>query len=179
MTTELVDLNDCVNHALDALHIRIDETEAEVILTPLPTVLGDATLLTQLYQNLLGNALKFVGNERPVIHLMAEREDDLWTLGVRDNGIGLDPVYAEQIFKPFKRLHGMATYPGTGIGLSICQKAVERHGGRIWVESELGQGAHFRFTIPATAAQLAESAPTIHPAHEWDQKEAAISSSIV
>jgi signal transduction histidine kinase len=153
--TEPVDLNDCVNHALDALRICIDETEAEVILTPLPTVLGDATLLTQLYQNLLGNALKFVGEERPVIHLTVEREDDMWILGVRDNGIGLAPEYAEQIFKPFKRLHGMADYAGTGIGLSICQKAAERHGGRIWVESEPGQGAHFRFTLPAMMEQCA------------------------
>ena len=153
--TEPVDLNDCVNHALDALRICIDETEAEVILTPLPTVLGDATLLTQLYQNLLGNALKFVGEERPVIHLTVEREDDMWILGVRDNGIGLAPEYAEQIFKPFKRLHGMADYAGTGIGLSICQKAAERHGGRIWVESGPGQGAHFRFTLPAMMEQCA------------------------
>jgi len=153
--TEPVDLNDCVNHALDALRIRIDETEAEVMLTPLPTILGDATLLTQLYQNLLGNALKFVGEEPPVIHLTLEREADMWLLGVRDNGIGLAPEYAEQIFKPFKRLHGMAAYAGTGVGLSICQKAAERHGGRIWVESEPGQGAHFRFTLPVMAEQFA------------------------
>ncbi|WP_442862798.1 sensor histidine kinase [Candidatus Entotheonella palauensis] len=89
--TESVDLNDCLNHALDALRIRIDEAEAEVTVKPLPTVVGDATLLTQLYQNLLGNALKFVGDERPVIHLTVERQDDMWTLGVRDNGIGLAP----------------------------------------------------------------------------------------
>jgi signal transduction histidine kinase len=155
--TEPVDLNDCVHHALDALRIRIDETEAEVFLAPLPTIQGDATLLTQLYQNLLGNALKFVGEERPVIHLTVERGADMWILGVRDNGIGLAPEYAEQIFKPFKRLHGMAAYAGTGIGLSICQKAAERHGGRIWVESEPGQGAHFRFTLPVMAEQLALS----------------------
>jgi signal transduction histidine kinase len=92
-------------------------------------------------------------------------------LGVSDNGIGLAPEYAEQIFKPFKRLHGMTTYAGTGIGLSICQKAAERHGGRIWVESEPGQGAHFRFTLPATATQLAESAPTVYTSQEWDQKK--------
>ncbi len=172
--TESVDLNDCLNHALDALRIRIDEAEAEVTVKPLPTVVGDATLLTQLYQNLLGNALKFVGDERPVIHLTVERQDDMWTLGVRDNGIGLAPEYAEQIFKPFKRLHGMATYAGTGIGLSICQKAVERHGGRIWVESEPGQGAHFRFTLPATMAQWAESAPTVHTSHEWESEDAGL-----
>jgi light-regulated signal transduction histidine kinase (bacteriophytochrome) len=163
---EPVDLNNCVNHALDALRIRIDEAEAEVFVTPLPTVLGDVTLLTQLYQNLLGNALKFVGDERPEIHLTVEREGDMWVLGVRDNGIGLAPAYAEQIFKPFKRLHGMSTYAGTGIGLSICQKAVERHDGRIWVESEPGQGAHFRFTLPSMTAPLAESAPMIRTPQE-------------
>ena len=125
-----------------------------------PRSWGDATLLTQLYQNLLGNALKFIGDERPVIHLTMAREGEMWTLGVRDNGIGLAPEYAEQIFKPFKRLHGMATYAGTGIGLSICQKAVERHGGRIWVESEPGRGAHFLFTLPATTTKPVGVAPT-------------------
>ena len=129
VTTAPVDLTTCVNHALDDLRMRIDETEAEVMVPALPTVVGDATLLTQLYQNLLGNALKFVGDERPVIYLTVERDADMWLLGVRDNGIGLSAKYAEQIFKPFKRLHGMASYDGTGIGLSICQKAVvERHG---------------------------------------------------
>ena len=161
--TEPVDLTACIDHALDALRIRIDETEAEVMVPALPTVMGDATLLTQLFQNLLCNALKFVGAKRPVIYLTVEREADMWVLGVRDNGIGIAPEYAEQIFKPFKRLHGMSTYAGTGIGLSICQKAVERHGGRIWVESEPGQGAYFRFTLPATVAPPVEWPPTAAP----------------
>jgi light-regulated signal transduction histidine kinase (bacteriophytochrome) len=169
--TAPVDLTACVNHALDDLRMRIDETEAEVMVPALPTVAGDATLLTQLYQNLLGNALKFVGDERPVIYLTVEREADMWVLGVCDNGIGLSAEYAEQIFKPFKRLHGMASYDGTGIGLSICQKAVERHGGRIWVESELGQGAHFRFTLPAAVAPLAPSTPAAATAHARAQQE--------
>ena len=169
--TAPVDLTTCVNHALDDLRMRIDETEAEVMVPALPTVAGDATLLTQLYQNLLGNALKFVGDERPVIYVTVERDADMWVLGVRDNGIGLSPEYAEQIFKPFKRLHGMASYDGTGIGLSICQKAVERHGGRIWVESEPGQGAHFRFTLPAAVAPLTPSTPTADTAHARAQQE--------
>ena len=158
INTEPVNLNDCFALALDALRMRIEETKATVVFTPLPTVMGDATLLTQLYQNLLGNALKFVGDERPVIHLTAAYESGRWILGVRDNGIGIDPEHSKQIFKPFKRLHGMSAYAGTGIGLSICQRAVERHGGRIWVESELGHGAHFCFTLPAMAQQLAPSA---------------------
>ena len=143
--------------ALEALRIRIDETQAEVQREPLPTVNGDRTLLTQLYQNLLGNALKFISEKRPVVRLTAERHGTGYLLGVHDNGIGLDADYAEVIFKPFKRLHGLAEYDGTGIGLSICQKAVERHGGRIWVESEPGQGAHFFFTLtlPAEAPESA------------------------
>ncbi len=152
--TEPVALDECVDHALEALRIRIEESGAEVCRAPLPAVEGDATLLTQLYQNLLGNALKFAGAKRPVLELTADRTGDVWTLGVRDNGIGLESEYAEQIFKPFKRLHGMTEYEGTGIGLSICQKAVERHGGKIWVESQLGNGAYFRFTLPeATMGQ--------------------------
>jgi signal transduction histidine kinase len=146
--TERVALDECVDRALDALRVRIEETGATVSRVPLPVVIGDPTLLTQLYQNLLGNALKFVGEDQPMIQLTVDSRDNMWILGVRDNGIGIEPEYAVQIFKPFKRLHGMAEYEGTGIGLSICQKAVERHNGTIWVESEPGKGAHFQFTLP-------------------------------
>ena len=146
--TEPVTLDHCVDRALEALHVRIEESEAVVNRTPLPKVIGDPTLLTQLYQNLIGNALKFAGEDQPVIQLTIDHDDKMWTLGVRDNGIGLEPEYAEQIFKPFKRLHGMAEYEGTGIGLSICQKAIERHNGTIWVDAEPGKGAHFQFTLP-------------------------------
>ncbi len=150
---EPVALDDCVNLALEALRIRIDETQAEIQREPLPDVVGDHTLLTQLYQNLLGNALKFTSDKRPTIRLTAERHGTDYILGVHDNGIGLEKEYAELIFKPFKRLHGLAEYDGTGIGLSICQKAVERHGGRIWVESCPGQGAHFFFTLGLSAVE--------------------------
>ncbi len=142
-----VDLGACADAALTVLSDRVAETGAEVARDPLPTVVGDPMLLTQLYQNLIGNALKFRGDRPPRIRLTAAQEEGAWVLGVADRGIGMKPEYAEQIFLPFKRLHGRTEYPGTGIGLAICKKAVESHGGRIWVESALGQGAHFRFTL--------------------------------
>jgi signal transduction histidine kinase len=105
-------------------------------------------MLTQLYQNLVSNALKFTADGQPTIHLTAERNGEQWILGVKDNGIGMKSDYYERIFQPFQRLHGRGEYPGTGIGLSICKKTVERHGGRIWVESAPGEGSHFQFTMP-------------------------------
>lgn len=145
---EPLELDSIVDEALDALELRIAETGATLERAELPRVLGDRTLLIQLYQNLLGNALKFTGKAHPRIGLTVEPDaEGGWLLGVRDDGIGLKPEYAEQIFAPFKRLHGRDEYEGTGVGLAICRKIVERHDGRIWVESELGHGAHFRFTL--------------------------------
>lgn len=144
---ERVSLKKVADAALETLALRVGETGAVISRDPLPEVLGDATLLTQLYQNLINNALKYCDGV-PHIHLSVERKNGEWLLGVRDDGIGIDPEYAEQIFKPFKRLHGREKYEGTGIGLAICRKVVERHGGKIWVESEEGAGAHFRFTLP-------------------------------
>ncbi|MBW1843937.1 MAG: PAS domain S-box protein [Deltaproteobacteria bacterium] len=147
MTTEMVDLDTCLDTALDALEIKVEETGAEIIRDPLPVVNGDRTLLTQLLQNLVSNALKFCDEDRPEIQITADRTPSALVIGVRDNGIGIEPAYAKQIFQPFKRLHGRGEYEGTGIGLAICQKAVDRHRGKIWVESEFGKGSHFRFTI--------------------------------
>lgn len=149
MRREQVCLDDCVAEALEALRRAVEETGASIERVPLPEVTGDATLLIQLYQNLIGNALKFRSEQRPVVTLTAEKGSEGWTLGVRDNGIGIAPQYAEQVFTPFRRLHGRTEYEGSGVGLAICRRNVERHGGRIWVESEPGQGAHFKFTIPA------------------------------
>jgi light-regulated signal transduction histidine kinase (bacteriophytochrome) len=104
--------------------------------------------MRQLFQNLMENAVKFRGPDPPQIHVGAERRDDGWRLAVRDNGIGLPPEYRERIFGVFQRLHGPGEYPGTGIGLAICEKIVTRHGGRIWAESEPGKGAAFYFTLP-------------------------------
>ena len=115
---------------------------------PLPIVLADATQLLQVFQNLLGNALKFRTAAPPIVHISAERQEDAWGFAVRDNGIGIEAQYVERIFAVFQRLHTRREYPGTGIGLALCKKMVERHGGRIWVESELGKGAMFAFTLP-------------------------------
>ena len=144
---EKVSLDECADRALEALAVRVKETGAQVTRDRLPEVWGDSTLLTQLYQNLIGNALKFSGDQPPIIQLTFEERDGDQIFGVKDNGIGIDPKYAQQIFQPFRRLHGRAEYEGSGIGLAICRKIVERHGGKIWVESEPGKGAHFRFTI--------------------------------
>ncbi len=149
MKMQSVELRDCVDRAMAALSISLQERHAEVIIGQLPTVVGDRTLLTQLYQNLIGNALKFVSPGMiPRIELTCVNEDNDCVLGVRDNGIGIKAEYLEQIFAPFKRLHSRTQYDGTGVGLSICRKAVERHDGRIWVESEPGVGSHFKFIIP-------------------------------
>ena len=130
----------------------IAETGARITRDELPTALADRTQIAQLFQNLISNALKFVGDDPPTVHASAERTGGEWTVSVRDNGIGVDPKYGEQIFIIFKRLHTRSEYPGTGIGLAICAKIVERHGGRIWVESTPGAGATFRFTIPTLRA---------------------------
>jgi light-regulated signal transduction histidine kinase (bacteriophytochrome) len=149
---ELISLEVCALSAIDALQITIERTGAEIERDALPEQWGDPRLLTQLYQNLIGNALKFVApGRRPRVRLSAEQQGGGWVFGVRDNGIGIKAEYSAQIFAPFKRLHGRDEYEGAGIGLSICRKAVERHGGRIWVESQPAQGAHFKFTINANA----------------------------
>ena len=146
---ERVPLEQCVDEALLSLQARIRETRAEIRRRPLPEVEGDRTLLTQVYQNLLGNALKFTAaGQRPVIDLAVEVSGAEYLLSVADNGIGLEQQYAEQIFEPFKRLHTRNAYPGSGVGLALCRRAVERHGGRIWVESRVGLGSRFVFALP-------------------------------
>jgi PAS domain S-box-containing protein len=134
--------------ALANLRLAIEESEASVTHGPLPVVVADRTQLLQLFQNLVGNALKFRGEDAPRIHVRAERGEGEWRFAVEDNGIGIAPDYQERIFLLFQRLHGRTEYPGTGIGLAICKKIVERHGGRIWVESTGSSGSTFYFTIP-------------------------------
>ncbi len=145
---EEVDCNGVLEEVLGNLRVAVEESGAVVTHDPLPTVMADGRQLGQLFQNLIGNAIKFRGEEPPQVHMSAERLPNEWLFSVRDNGVGLDPQYAERIFVIFQRLHNREEYPGTGIGLAICKKIVERHGGRIWVVSQTGQGASFHFTLP-------------------------------
>ena len=142
--------------ALNNLTNAVKESQAIITHDPLPAVMGDDKQLAQLFQNLLSNAVKFGGAQPPRIHISAKQADGEWLFSVRDHGIGLDPQYADRIFVIFQRLHTREEYPGTGIGLAICKKIVERHGGRIWVESQLGKGTTFYFTMrdeePGTSA---------------------------
>ena len=134
--------------AITNLRAAIEESGAAVTWDPLPTVNADEVQLAQLFQNLMGNALKFRGAAVPRIHVSALEKDAEWQLTIADNGIGIEPQYFERIFMLFQRLHTMGEYPGTGIGLAICKKVVERHGGRIWVASQLGEGSQFHITLP-------------------------------
>ncbi len=153
MKRERISLGDCADRAIEALSGRIEETDAWITCDPLPKIWGDPTMITQLYQNLIGNALKFIPDDRrPEVHLTVAEVDGRTVFGVRDNGIGIKPEYMDQVFVPFKRLHGRTEYAGTGIGLSICRKTIERHQGSLWGESQLGKGSHFKFTIGNTAS---------------------------
>ena len=145
---ERVDCNGILEEALSNLRVAVEENRAVVTHDPLPTVMADGGQLGQLFQNLIGNAIKFRGKEPPQVYVSAERRTGEWLFSVRDNGIGVDPQYAERIFVIFQRLHNREEYPGTGIGLALCKKIVERHGGRIWVVSQTGQGTTFHFTLP-------------------------------
>jgi PAS domain S-box-containing protein len=155
---EEVNLREVFEAAIANLRMMIEETGAAVEAHDLPLVRGDPRQLTQLFQNLIGNALKFRKPDQPPrVEVRAEPDGDFWRLSVRDNGIGLDPKFAGRVFVIFQRLHTRDEYEGTGLGLAICKKIVERHGGRIWVESKEGEGATFFFTLPAAATLSHES----------------------
>lgn len=137
------------NEAVGNLKAAIHETGATITHDLLPTLMGRQSEMVQLFQNLIGNAIKYYDKKPPVVHIASEQTGKEWRITVSDNGIGMDPKYIDQIFLPFKRLHTYQAYPGTGIGLAICRKIVEGYGGRIWVESVLGQGSTFYFTLSA------------------------------
>jgi light-regulated signal transduction histidine kinase (bacteriophytochrome) len=146
------DSNTILGQALANLETAIAETGAVITHDQLPVIKVDTAQLTQLFQNLISNAIKFRSQQPPKIHIAARRDERQWLFSVKDNGIGMQPEYFERIFVIFQRLHTRAEYPGTGIGLAICKKIVERHGGHIFVESELGHGSTFSFIIPDTQA---------------------------
>jgi PAS domain S-box-containing protein len=142
-------MDQVVNAALMNLSTAIADAKADVNVTVMPTLACDASQLTQVFQNLVSNAIKFRRNgDRPIIKISAHRENGHWALRVADNGIGIDRKYFERIFQMFQRLHGRDEYPGTGIGLALCKKIIERHGGEMSVASEAGRGTTFSFTIP-------------------------------
>ncbi len=147
---ELAYLEIALDDVLSNLHLSIKENNAKITHDPLPTLMVDLMQIRQLFQNLISNAIKFHGVEPPEIHISAEKTGDEWIFCVSDKGIGIDPKHKELIFGVFKRLHTRDEYDGTGIGLSICKRIVERHGGRIWVESKPDNGSTFYFTIPET-----------------------------
>jgi len=145
------------SEAMANLKIAVEESEAIVTRDRLPTEIADKVQMVQLFQNLIGNAIKFKSHDRPRIHVSARPAGDEWIFSVQDHGIGIDPQFFDRIFTIFQRLHGRNEYPGTGIGLTVSKKIVERHGGRIWLESEPGRGTTFYFTIPRQIEVKSES----------------------
>jgi PAS domain S-box-containing protein len=143
----LVNCEHIVEQAMANLKIAIEECGASVSYDILPTIMGDEGQLVQLFQNLIGNAIKFRREEAPQVHISAQRRNNIVTFTVKDNGIGIDPQHSQSIFEIFRRLHTREEYPGTGMGLAICKKIVERHGGHISVQSQPGQGSTFYFSV--------------------------------
>lgn len=144
---EPVDCNKLLNDVLQDISSVVKETNTTVSYKELPIIKADEVLLSELFQNLIGNAIKFVNGKPPAIKISVEKMEDHYLFSVADNGIGFEQKYAGKIFEIFQRLHSIDKYPGTGMGLAICKKIVERHGGKIWVESELGKGSTFHFTV--------------------------------
>jgi signal transduction histidine kinase len=151
---EKIDLNEVFHQARTNLKIAIRENKAKIVCGRLPEVYGDDTQLIQVFQNLLANAIKFHGDSSPEIRISSMRKNGSYEIAIKDNGIGIDPQYSERIFMIFQRLHNREDYPGTGIGLAICKRIVERHGGAIWVESKIGRGSTFHFSVPIMEKEL-------------------------
>jgi light-regulated signal transduction histidine kinase (bacteriophytochrome) len=154
-----VDVKDVLRLVLTNLQASIDESGARISYEALPSIIADPSLLQQLFQNLIANAIKFRGPSAPIINVSAENRTKEWIFSVKDNGIGIASEHAETIFVIFRRLHPHEEYPGSGIGLSICKKIIEQHDGRIWVESEPGRGSTFKFTLPIRTRRTYDHAP--------------------
>lgn len=145
---EDVNVGDILENVKSDLALHIQETKAEVTFDPMPTIFADPSQISQVFQNLLTNALKFYGDQPPRVHISARLANQEWIFSIQDNGIGIEKKYIDKLFVIFRRLNPRGKYPGTGIGLAVCKRIVERHGGRIWVESEVGKGSNFMFSIP-------------------------------
>jgi signal transduction histidine kinase len=171
MEREAADCNLLVEEALKNLSIAIRESGAKVNFECLPMITGNRAQLRQVFQNLIGNAVKFHGSQPPVVEISAQQEGEHWLFSLSDNGIGIAPEHVDSIFVVFQRLHTRNEYQGNGIGLSICKKIIERHGGRIWVESQEGQGATFKFTLPVETPELSD-APPANQHKETDEENA-------
>src|SRR5208283_2022952 len=143
-----IDVNSVISGVINDLKIAIEDSGAKIIYDKLPEITANEVQIRQVFQNLIGNSIKFRGGKPPKIEIKAERKENEWLFSIKDNGIGIDMKYKDKIFVIFQRLHTRTEYPGTGIGLVLCKKIVEKHGGRIWFESEPGKGSIFYFTMP-------------------------------
>jgi light-regulated signal transduction histidine kinase (bacteriophytochrome) len=146
---EDVNMEEPLENALTNLKLSIEENNVAIVpKNSLPTINGDYSQMTQLFQNIIGNAIKYRSSDPPQIHISVTNEANNWLFSIKDNGLGIDPKYADNVFKIFRRLHSNSEYEGTGVGLAITKRIVERHNGQIWVESEPGNGSTFYFTLP-------------------------------
>jgi PAS domain S-box-containing protein len=167
-----VSLDEDLEAALTHLTQAVEESSATITHDPMPIIEVDRGQMVRLFQNLIGNALKYrKPHEAPKIHVSAEQTHRDWLITIQDNGIGFDPQYASNIFAPFKRLHQAGEYPGTGVGLAICRRIVESHGGRIWAESKAGEGAAFRFTLPIAGRPPRAHTPSVLNSTEFRKSE--------
>ena len=163
---EPVDCDKVLQDVVGILAPSIEDAKAEVVWSDLPTIDGDRSQLVELFQNLVGNAIKYHGEAAPVVRIHARRDSAGWLFGVSDNGIGIAPEHTNRIFDIFSRLHTQRAIPGTGIGLAVCRRVAHRHGGRIWVESELGNGSTFYFDVPDRMDDERGENHGSEPAHE-------------
>jgi signal transduction histidine kinase len=170
METEQLDANELIRHAMLNLEASFRESGAKVHFDRLPMITANRSQLQQVFQNLIANAIKFHGAVPPQIEISAEENAGAWSFSVKDNGIGIAPEHMDSIFVIFHRLHTREEYPGNGIGLSICKKIIERHGGKIWVESEPGRGTTFRFTIPASTEREEDGSIVKEHSHEQETR---------
>jgi light-regulated signal transduction histidine kinase (bacteriophytochrome) len=173
LNLEPIDLNQMLRQVEKNLDVAIAESNTVLAYDPLPTITADLHQLTRLLQNLISNSIKYRGDRTPVIQITVEDRSQEWQFSIQDNGIGFDPQYAERVFVVFQRLHTRRKYPGTGIGLAICKKIVDRHHGRIWVDSVPDEGATFYFTIPKNALTLIEVSDVVPASDTPDSSETA------